>query len=65
MGSIGGFSVGTEFNIQNQHFASWAHVFSNSLPPFLAKAAISALDQFEQNPKIFHELNEKCIKLNE
>lgn len=65
VGAIGGFSVGTEFIIYNQYIHSRAHCFSASLPPFLAEAAIAAIDHLEQNPKMFGELNEKCRKLHE
>lgn len=65
IGSIGGFSVGTELIIYNQYLHSRAHCFSALLSPFIAKAAISAIDHFEQNPQMFSELNLMCRKLHE
>lgn len=65
VGSVGGFSVGTTFIVENQRLSGLGYCFSASAPPLLVQAAISALDHFEKHPEMFSELNEKCIKLNE
>lgn len=58
--SIGGFCVGANFIVEHQRLSGLGYCFSASLPPLLAQAAISALDVFEQQPKIFDELQNVC-----
>lgn len=65
IGSIGGFSVGSTFIVDHQRLSGLGYCFSASAPPLLAKAAVVALDHFENHPEMFSELNEKCTKLNE
>lgn len=65
IGSIGGFSVGTTFIVDHQRLSGIGYCFSASAPPLVAQAAISALDQFEKQPEMFSELNDKSRKLNE
>lgn len=63
-GSIGGFCVGSSYIIEHQRLSGLGYCFSASLPPLLAQAAISALDRFENDPKIFAELQENSLKLH-
>lgn len=65
VGSIGGFSVGTAFIVENQRLSGLGYCFSASAPPLLVQAAISALDRFEKEPKMFQELNSRCEKVSE
>ncbi|XP_030375354.1 serine palmitoyltransferase 1 [Scaptodrosophila lebanonensis] len=60
MATIGGFCVGSHFIAEHQRLSGLGYIFSASLPPMLAQAAISALDRFEREPKIFAELQEKA-----
>lgn len=63
--SIGGFCVGTHFICEHQRLSGLGYCFSASLPPLLTQAAISALDVFEKEPKIFQQLNDVAIKVDE
>uniref|UniRef100_A0A8W7Q149 Serine palmitoyltransferase 1 n=1 Tax=Anopheles coluzzii TaxID=1518534 RepID=A0A8W7Q149_ANOCL len=58
--TIGGFCAGSSFIVEHQRLSGLGYCFSASLPPLLAQAAISALDRFESNPRIFVELRERC-----
>lgn len=59
--SIGGFCVGTHFIVEHQRLSGLGYCFSASLPPLLAQAAITALDKFENEPKMFEELQAMCL----
>jgi serine palmitoyltransferase len=63
--SIGGFCVGSHFIVEHQRLSGLGYCFSASQPPLLTQAAISALDIFEKEPKIFAELNDVCEKVDE
>ncbi|XP_005186549.2 serine palmitoyltransferase 1 [Musca domestica] len=63
--SIGGFCVGSNFIVEHQRLSGLGYCFSASLPPLLAQAAISALNLFEAEPKIFEELQEKTAILHQ
>lgn len=63
--SIGGFCVGSNFIVEHQRLSGLGYCFSASLPPLLAQAAISALNRFEAEPKIFEELQEKTAILHQ
>jgi serine palmitoyltransferase len=63
--SIGGFCVGSHFIVEHQRLSGLGYCFSASQPPFLTQAAISALDVFESEPKIFHQLNDIAEKVDE
>ncbi|XP_053669500.1 serine palmitoyltransferase 1 [Anopheles marshallii] len=63
--TIGGFCAGSSFIVEHQRLSGLGYCFSASLPPLLAQAAISALDRFESNPRIFNELRERCRKVSE
>lgn len=58
--SIGGFCVGSSFIVEHQRLSGLGYCFSASLPPLLAQAAITALDTFEKDPKMFDHLQEIC-----
>lgn len=63
--SIGGFCVGSHFIVEHQRLSGLGYCFSASQPPFLTQAAISALDIFEKEPKIFEQLNDVTEKVDE
>ncbi|KAM7345178.1 serine palmitoyltransferase subunit I isoform 1-T2 [Cochliomyia hominivorax] len=62
--SIGGFCVGSHFIVEHQRLSGLGYCFSASLPPMLCQAAISALNRFEKDPQIFHELQENSKLLH-
>lgn len=64
VGSIGGFCVGSSFIVDHQRLSGLGYCFSASLPPLLAQAAICAIDKFENEPKIFKEINECAEKFH-
>lgn len=63
--SIGGFCVGTHFIVEHQRLSGLGYCFSASQPPLLTQAAISALDVFEQEPRIFEQLSDVAMKVEE
>ncbi|KAJ0964225.1 hypothetical protein J5N97_029347 [Dioscorea zingiberensis] len=52
----GGFCTGSVRVVDHQRLSSSGYVFSASLPPYLASAAISAVDHLEENPAILASL---------
>uniref|UniRef100_A0A2M4AD19 Serine palmitoyltransferase 1 n=2 Tax=Anopheles triannulatus TaxID=58253 RepID=A0A2M4AD19_9DIPT len=64
-GTIGGFCAGSSFIVEHQRLSGLGYCFSASLPPLLAQAAISALDRFEQDPRIFEELRDRSRLVTE
>ncbi|KAK4277449.1 hypothetical protein QN277_015447 [Acacia crassicarpa] len=52
----GGFCTGNARVIDHQRLSSSGYVFSASLPPYLASAAISAIDILEENPNLVTKL---------
>lgn len=64
-GTIGGFCAGTSFIVEHQRLSGLGYCFSASLPPLLAQAAISALDLFESDPKIFDQLRDRCQRVSQ
>ncbi|NXD17987.1 SPTC1 palmitoyltransferase, partial [Nothocercus nigrocapillus] len=64
LASIGGFCCGRSFVIDHQRLSGQGYCFSASLPPLLAAAAIEALNIMEDNPDIFHTLQEKCKRIH-
>ncbi|XP_062560832.1 serine palmitoyltransferase 1 [Armigeres subalbatus] len=64
-GTIGGFCAGSSFIVEHQRLSGLGYCFSASLPPLLTQAAISALDRFESDPKIFAELRTCCQKVSQ
>jgi len=65
MATIGGFCVGSHFIAEHQRLSGLGYIFSASLPPMLTQAAISALDRFEREPKIFEQLQAKSKALHQ
>ncbi|XP_009801763.1 long chain base biosynthesis protein 1-like [Nicotiana sylvestris] len=54
----GGFCTGSTRVIDHQRLSSSGYVFSASLPPYLASAAIKAFDILEENPDLITKLRE-------
>lgn len=52
----GGFCTGSARVIDHQRLSSSGYVFSASLPPYLASAAITAIDVLEENPGLIKKL---------
>lgn len=63
--SIGGFCVGSHFIVEHQRLSGLGYCFSASQPPLLTQAAITALDIFEQEPKIFEQLSDAAEKVDD
>ncbi|KAF8388614.1 hypothetical protein HHK36_027291 [Tetracentron sinense] len=59
----GGFCTGSARVIDHQRLSSSAYVFSASLPPYLASAAITAIDVLEENPDLITKLKENIAVL--
>ncbi|GAB4839146.1 serine palmitoyltransferase component [Ancistrocladus abbreviatus] len=59
----GGFCTGSMRTIDHQRPSSSGYVFSASLPPYLATAAISAIDVLEENPTRITKLRENVAVL--
>lgn len=59
----GGFCTGSARVIDHQRLSSSGYVFSASLPPYLASAAITAIDVLEQNPGLTSKLKENVAIL--
>ncbi|XP_057727803.1 long chain base biosynthesis protein 1-like isoform X1 [Arachis stenosperma] len=59
----GGFCTGSTRVIDHQRLSSSGYVFSASLPPYLASAAISALDILEKDPKLIKKLKNNIAVL--
>ncbi|XP_058055288.1 serine palmitoyltransferase 1 [Anopheles bellator] len=63
--TIGGFCAGSSFIVEHQRLSGLGYCFSASLPPLLTQAAISALDRFEKDPRIFEELRDRSRMVSE
>ncbi|KAG9142171.1 hypothetical protein Leryth_007620 [Lithospermum erythrorhizon] len=59
----GGFCTGSNRVIEHQRLSSSGYVFSASLPPYLASAAITAFDILEENPDIIAKLKDNVAFL--
>ncbi|OAY35204.1 long chain base biosynthesis protein 1 [Manihot esculenta] len=59
----GGFCTGSARVIDHQRLSSSGYVFSASLPPYLASAAITAIDVLEGNPALVTKLKENIAIL--
>ncbi|KAJ6340444.1 hypothetical protein OIU77_008244 [Salix suchowensis] len=59
----GGFCTGSSRVIDHQRLSSSGYVFSASLPPYLACAAITAIDVLEDNPTLITKLKENISVL--
>ncbi|KAG6434659.1 hypothetical protein SASPL_106299 [Salvia splendens] len=60
----GGFCTGSARVIDHQRLSSSGYVFSASLPPYLASAAITAIDVLEENPNLITKLRENIASLH-
>ncbi|KAK8947071.1 Long chain base biosynthesis protein 1b [Platanthera zijinensis] len=59
----GGFCTGSVRVVDHQRLSSAGYVFSASLPPYLATAAISAVDYLEENPSVLATLRNNIALL--
>ncbi|KAG9156625.1 hypothetical protein Leryth_006611 [Lithospermum erythrorhizon] len=59
----GGFCTGSNRVIEHQRLSSSGYVFSASLPPYLASAAITAFVVLEENPELISKLKENIALL--
>ncbi|VVB10039.1 unnamed protein product [Arabis nemorensis] len=59
----GGFCTGNTRIIDYQRLSSSGYVFSASLPPYLASAAITAIDVIDQNPDMLIKLKQNIALL--
>ncbi|KAK1303690.1 Long chain base biosynthesis protein 1b [Acorus calamus] len=59
----GGFCTGSVRVVDHQRLSSSGYVFSASLPPYLASAAITALDHLEGNPDVITKLRSNITLL--
>lgn len=58
LASEGGFCTGSHRVIDHQRLSSSGYVFSASLPPYLASAAIAAIDVIDENPQLITKLRD-------
>jgi serine palmitoyltransferase len=63
LASEGGFCTGSARVIDHQRLSSSGYVFSASLPPYLASAAITAIDVLEENPHLITQLKKNVAIL--
>ncbi|KAI4296083.1 hypothetical protein L6164_036072 [Bauhinia variegata] len=63
LASEGGFCTGSARVIDHQRLSSSGYVFSASLPPYLASAAITAIDILEENPNLITKLKNNIAML--
>ncbi|KAJ4976377.1 hypothetical protein NE237_001483 [Protea cynaroides] len=61
----GGFCTGSVRVVDHQRLSSSGYVFSASLPPYLASAAITAIDVLEENPHLVTKLKQNIALLVE
>ncbi|XP_058082083.1 long chain base biosynthesis protein 1-like isoform X1 [Magnolia sinica] len=59
----GGFCTGSVRVVDHQRLSSSGYVFSASLPPYLASAAITAIDVLEENSNLLMKLKENLALL--
>ncbi|CAL1367315.1 unnamed protein product [Linum trigynum] len=59
----GGFCTGSSRVVDHQRLSSSGYVFSASLPPYLASAAITAIDMIEENPGLIVKLKKNISLL--
>uniref|UniRef100_A0A1D1Y5X7 serine C-palmitoyltransferase n=1 Tax=Anthurium amnicola TaxID=1678845 RepID=A0A1D1Y5X7_9ARAE len=59
----GGFCTGSVRVVDHQRLSSSGYVFSASLPPYLASAAIAAVDYLEENPSLLTQLRNNIALL--
>ncbi|XP_058723144.1 long chain base biosynthesis protein 1-like isoform X2 [Vicia villosa] len=59
----GGFCTGSARVIDHQRLSRSGYVFSASLPPYLASAAITVIDVLEENPNLLTKLKNNIAVL--
>ncbi|KAL5071855.1 hypothetical protein RYX36_022742 [Vicia faba] len=59
----GGFCTGSARVVDHQRLSSSGYVFSASLPPYLASAAITAIDVLDENPNLLTKLKNNIAVL--
>ncbi|MFS7938773.1 putative serine C-palmitoyltransferase [Helianthus anomalus] len=64
LASEGGFCTGSHRVVDHQRLSSSGYVFSASLPPYLASAAIAAIDVIEENPQLITKLRDNSKLLS-
>lgn len=65
LASIGGFCAGRTYVIDHQRLSGQGYVFSASLPPVLACAAIQAVDIMEEDPSCFTTLRRNASHMQQ
>ncbi|KAK3151070.1 hypothetical protein QOZ80_3AG0241330 [Eleusine coracana subsp. coracana] len=60
----GGFCTGSVRVVDHQRLSSAGYVFSASLPPYLATAAVSAVNYLEENPSVLTNLRSNIAALH-
>nr|CAB3501401.1 unnamed protein product [Digitaria exilis] len=60
----GGFCTGSVRVVDHQRLSSSGYVFSASLPPYLASAAVSAVNYLEENPSVLSNLRSNIALLH-
>ncbi|BAF26186.1 long chain base biosynthesis protein 1c [Oryza sativa Japonica Group] len=60
----GGFCTGSVRVVDHQRLSSSGYVFSASLPPYLASAAMSAVNHLEENPSVLANLRSNIALLH-
>ena len=60
----GGFCTGSARVVDHQRLSSAGYVFSASLPPYLASAAVSAVNYLEENPSVLANLRSNVALLH-
>ncbi|KAJ6821935.1 long chain base biosynthesis protein 1b [Iris pallida] len=61
----GGFCTGSTRVVDHQRLSSAGYVFSASLPPYLATAAVAAVNYLEENPAVLTSLRNNIDLLRE
>lgn len=65
MASIGGFCAGEREVVDHQRLSGLGYCFSASLPPYLATAAIDALDRLDQNPGLAQKVTHNAAHMRQ
>nr|CAB3266547.1 serine palmitoyltransferase 1 [Phallusia mammillata] len=63
LASVGGFTCGSDHVVNHQRLTGQGYVFSASLPPLLARAAIESLNMMQEDPGMFERLRYKASKM--
>jgi serine palmitoyltransferase len=60
LATIGGFCAGAREMVDHQRLSGLGYCFSASLPPFLATAAIGALEHMQQHPESLQQVRQNA-----